>query len=324
MKKTLLAAVRVAIGASLIGYLVHSGAFQPAALLRLVTQWPITLMALAVLTADVAMTAWRLCLLLRPVGFVLPLGASMRLGLIGMFFSLFLPGGGGGDLVRFYYALRGNEGRRLELGTILFLDRAIGLFALLVWPLLATPFFIGLVAGQPVLQSLLGAACLAALGLAAAAALAFRTPNGRLARLPFGPYLERMLATVRLYGTRKGALAAAVTVSLAAHTLAIIVMLLVARAMHPEAFDWRMSLLLPLGALANALPLTPGGLGVGEAAMNTLFALADLAGGADILLGWRLLLVVIGLAGLAFYLQGSRRLVHARRETAPRRQEAVG
>jgi uncharacterized membrane protein YbhN (UPF0104 family) len=71
-----------------------------------------------------------------------------------------------------------------------------------------------------------------------------------------------------------------------------------------------MSVLIPLGFTANALPFTPGGLGVGEAAFNKLFALAGLTGGAEALLGWRLLTILIGLLGLAFYLQGRKRFVH--------------
>ena len=72
-----------------------------------------------------------------------------------------------------------------------------------------------------------------------------------------------------------------------------------------------MAVLIPLGHLANTLPITPGGLGVGEAAFNKLFALAGLEGGAETLLGWRLLTLLLGLVGLVFYLQGRKRFVHA-------------
>jgi hypothetical protein len=63
-----------------------------------------------------------------------------------------------------------------------------------------------------------------------------------------------------------------------------------------------MALLIPLGFVANALPLTPGGLGVGEAAFDQLFQLAGFSGGAVALLGWRLLMLLIGLPGLVVYI----------------------
>jgi uncharacterized membrane protein YbhN (UPF0104 family) len=65
-----------------------------------------------------------------------------------------------------------------------------------------------------------------------------------------------------------------------------------------------------LGFLANTLPVTPGGLGVGEAAFKMLFSMAGLAGGAEVLLGWRLLMILMGLLGLAFYVQGHTRFIH--------------
>jgi len=318
MKSLLLGAVRAAIAVSLLVWLSRSGVLEFSALLRLLTAWPLTLAALALLAADMAVTAWRLCVLVKPMGFDLTLWSSLRLSLIGVFFSSFLPGGGGGDLVRIYYALHGNRGQRTELGTVMLLDRAAGLVALLLWPLLAAAWFRGLLATHAVLQSLLWGAALFFATLVAGAMAGFSPMvvkhalvRSLLRRMPLGAYLERALATVHAYRNHAGSLLAAVGISLAAHTMSIGVMLLVARAMHPASFDWSMSLLIPLGALANALPVTPGGIGVGEAAMNSLFQIAGLSGGADILLGWRLLMLCLGLSGLVFYLQGSRRLVHA-------------
>jgi hypothetical protein len=62
-----------------------------------------------------------------------------------------------------------------------------------------------------------------------------------------------------------------------------------------------------LGMLANALPVTPGGIGVGEAAFEQLFALAGgVAGGAMLILSWRIGMLPICLLGLIFYAFGIR------------------
>jgi uncharacterized membrane protein YbhN (UPF0104 family) len=71
-----------------------------------------------------------------------------------------------------------------------------------------------------------------------------------------------------------------------------------------------MSILIPLGFLANVLPVTPGGLGIGEAAFNKLFEMAGLTGGAEALLGWRMLTILISMIGLVFYLRGRRHFIH--------------
>jgi hypothetical protein len=112
--------------------------------------------------------------------------------------------------------------------------------------------------------------------------------------------------TVHFYRHNTGTLLASVGISLLALTINVGVMLLIAKAVVPTGFALKMSLLLPLGLLANALPVTPGGLGVGEASLDKLFAVAGLAGGAEIMLGWRMLSMLTGIIGLVYYLQGRK------------------
>ena len=56
--------------------------------------------------------------------------------------------------------------------------------------------------------------------------------------------------------------------------------------------------------LANALPLTPGGIGIGEAAFEALFQSVGAMGGAETILAWRVLTTLIDLAGGALLLLG--------------------
>ena len=97
-------------------------------------------------------------------------------------------------------------------------------------------------------------------------------------------------------------------------------MLLITEAINIHGYEWEMVLLIPLGFLANTIPFTPGGLGVGEAAFDTLFVIAGFTGGAEILLGWRILLIFISNLGLFYYLQGSKRFVY---DFSSKRQENI-
>jgi hypothetical protein len=275
-------------------------------------------MALILLLADIVVSAWRLCMLMKPRGLNLSLASSVRLTLMGIFFNACLPGATSGDVVKIYYASEGNRGRRTELTTIILLDRATGMFAMVTWPLIVAPFFPQLVGSSAILQGLLwAAAALATIMFAGMLiGLSSRLRNSRLLaltfqRLPLGAYAEKVFDTLHLYRHHKGTLLAAVMISLMIHTMTVGVTLLIAQAIYPNGFAWEISLLVPLGLLANALPLTPGGLGVGEAAFNNLFGMAGLTGGAEIMLGWRLLVISWGLVGLVFYLQGRKHFVHA-------------
>jgi uncharacterized membrane protein YbhN (UPF0104 family) len=89
----------------------------------------------------------------------------------------------------------------------------------------------------------------------------------------------------------------------------VLVSMAISEATNPQGADLKMLALIPMGYLANSLPVTPGGLGVGEAALESLFKLGGLEGGAEVILGWRLIMVIVGLLGLAFYLKGEKRFV---------------
>lgn len=313
-----LAVGRFAIAIALLAYLGQSGVIRWEALYGLVIAWPLSLTAVAVYLIDSSLTSWRFCLLLRPVGFDLSLWDSNRLSLIGIFFSTFLPGAGSGDLVRIYYAAAEHQGQRTELTTIVMFDRIIGLLTMLIWPLLVAPFFMDL-AGVPIVQALL----LGALGMAVAITVTLGAGLSKWVRrhplaqwcfssLPGGRILERVLNTLNLYRKYPAIVAKATILSLLTHTLAAGVMLLIAAALDPVGFSWRMTMLIPLGFLANQIPLTPGGIGVGEAALSGLLHLAGLGNGAEIMLGWRMCLLFVSLLGLFFYLHGRRSFVTRR------------
>ncbi len=321
MKKVtriLLTTLRFTIAIGLLVYLAVSGAINWSALRGLAAVWPVTLAALILLLADIVVSAWRLCVLMKPRGLQLSLASSARLTLMGIFFNACLPGSTSGDVVKIYYASEGNPGRRTELTTIILLDRATGMFAMMIWPLIVAPFFPQLVGSSAILRGLLWTAAAVATIMFAGMliGLSSRLRNSRLLaltfrKLPLGGYAEKVFDTLHLYRHHKGTLLAAVMISLVIHTMTVGVTLLIAQATNPNGFRWEISLLVPLGFLANTLPLTPGGLGVGEAAFNKLFGMAGLTGGAEILIGWRLLAILCGLVGLVFYLQGRKHFVHA-------------
>jgi hypothetical protein len=129
--------------------------------------------------------------------------------------------------------------------------------------------------------------------------------------LPAEKLVERVVKTIGEYRHNPGALAAALGLSIAANLSLIAVTALAIFLLHPASMTMKMCIIVPLGDVANSLPLTPGGLGVGEAAYNALFRVAGLEGGADALLCWRIWRATVGLIGLAFYLRGLGRTVKA-------------
>lgn len=271
-----------------------------------------------VFLAGIVGIAWRLCLLMRPHGLHLSLSASIRLTLIGAFFNTCLPGATGGDVIKIYYAMDGNRGRRLEIATVMLLNRVVGMLGLLAFALALVPFFQRMLVASPVLRFLPWAA-----GAVLAATLAGmwcctsdqviwrRVVAWMVQTLPRGEYLERVINTLRVYRAHKGAFCQIIGLAMLVHLCMTLAILLVVQATHPAGADSRMMFLSAMGFAANALPVTPGGLGVGEAAFEQLFQMAGFAGGAVAILGWRVLLIICGLPGIIFYLLDKKQAVVA-------------
>jgi uncharacterized membrane protein YbhN (UPF0104 family) len=61
-----------------------------------------------------------------------------------------------------------------------------------------------------------------------------------------------------------------------------------------------------LGLIANALPITPGGVGVGEAAAEALFRAVGVPGGAALVAAWRVGMIGVSIVGAGLYIFGDR------------------
>jgi uncharacterized protein (TIRG00374 family) len=302
--------VRLVIAGAVLAFLVSTGRVDWRALRGLVDHWGVMLAALALVCLLFVLASWRLCILLRARALRLTLRDSMELSLVTNLFTLVLPGGGG-DIVRLYYTTRHAPGRRTEIATILVLDRITGLLALTLFPLFAAPLCFPLIRGSPVLQTLLvlaaGSSAMIVIAVALAMsrrARAVSVVQWILRTIPLRGYLALMLDTLHGFRRQLGTLALAVAVSLVAHTLGISVLVLFVGVMQPGVSQLAVPFLAALGMMANSLPLTPGGLGVGEAAFESLFRLAGLEGGAETLLGWRIILLALAPVGLWFFLRG--------------------
>jgi glycosyltransferase 2 family protein len=317
LRKAVSLALRLGVGVGILVYLAKSGQINFSSLVRLLQDWPITVAALGFLLLDILLMAIRASLLFRNARLSLSLGNSFQLNLIGFLFSTFLPGAAGGDIAKLVYATRENHGRRAEVATVLILDRLVGLFSLVLLPLLFAPIFPELLRGVPVLRRILYSdALLAGLMLGSTALVMFVEPArwwvaGMLQTWPGVRSLAvRVLDAMAVHGKARGSLVLALILSLLANVALVVVTGLGLHVVNPGAFSVNLALVAPIGHLVNSLPLTPGGIGVGETAFNALFLLTGLNGGADALLCVRLWSILVGLLGLVVYLAGMGRVVH--------------
>lgn len=259
-------------------------------------------LVLLLLALLVVLTAWRWERLMAALGLLLPLGESVRLTFVGLFFNLAVPGATGGDVVKAYYAAR-VLGEPTKAVVSVFVDRLLGLFALVLTAGMALLFapsdgayatprglvllcLAGAVVGGSILLS---RRLRRALGLSAL-----------LRRLPFARVLDEADAALRLYRGQPAVVRNALAVSLVNHVGTVLAAGLLAHALGLTAVGWApLFVVVPLASLIGAVPLLPGGWGVGEVAYAWLLAPlgvpATEAVGLSVLL--RLANLAVGLPG---------------------------
>lgn len=241
----------------------------PSLVARLAGRAPVVAIVLAVLASVVVLTAWRWYRLVRALDLRLPFGQAVRLSWIGLFFNIAVPGATGGDVVKAYYTAR-VLGAPTRAVVSVFVDRMLGLFALVLLaggavllapgdPAYDTPERL---VGFCLLGAIVGATILLSRRLRRALGL-----SALLKRLPFAHVLAEADAALRLYRGKPGEVAVAILLSLGNHVGQVCAAWLLAGALGMRDLGLApLFVVVPLASLISAVPLLPGGWGVGEVA----------------------------------------------------------
>jgi uncharacterized protein (TIRG00374 family) len=301
------AALRAGAGVALVVYVVKTGGAWPSFADLPAALWLLVVLNLGGLLGA-ATEARRLIVLLRAQEVQLSFPLGFRLVCVATLFNLWIPGGTGGDVIKLYYLAGQNRGRGIELATLLIVDRVIALFALLVL-ILGMLAFEPHVLQVPVIRGLAAASGLALVLLSACAAGVWSTRirNTRvyhaiIARPLLGRCLGRAADAAHAFRNRKRALLSAAVWCLAGHLVLAASFALTASVLLPSVSSFVAGTLSLLGIVANVLPVTPGGMGVGEAATEALFRAVGTSGGAILMVMWRASTAGICALGGAFFL----------------------
>ena len=211
-------------------------------------------------------------IVLRVHGLELPLGQATQLSLIAHFFNAFLLGTAGGDVVKAYYAAQETHHKKTEAVVTVFVDRIIGLWAMLLFGgVMILPNY--QLFGRPGLLRT-AAAVLVAM-LAAASAFMFLAlrggvsrawPGARhwLRRLPKGERVEQVLDSCRIFGQSPRFLPRTLGLSILINLLMVWQFIVLARGLHLAPPPGALYLVVPVVICISALPISPSGLGVRE------------------------------------------------------------
>jgi len=262
----------------IIYWLVSSGKLNFSALRALLSPIPAAL-ALSLIGINLFLASERWRVLIKTQGLKAKTGPVFKLSLIGMFFNFAMPGGVGGDVIKAYYFTRQNPGSKVIAITSVLMDRVLGLFSMILMALLVMVYDIDHITHVPSLMTLFWFIAGLFVAFSFGLALVFsqklydkKILSKLLHKLPLSEKLIKLYESMHLYGRQGRAILGVILLSLLSQTAAICFLYLVGNMagfsdLHAKIYF----LVAPLGFMATAIPISPAGVGVGQAAFYFLF-----------------------------------------------------
>jgi hypothetical protein len=203
----------------------------------------------------------------------------LQLNLIGLFFNYVVPGGVGGDVIKGYYIVNENPGKRMGAGMSVLMDRVLGLYALVIlcliflvvdWTRIQENNQLIMIGNSIVLVFLLFT-----FGLVLAFSDKFRKLGWQKFFSTSGIGRKLLLAyeAVHAYGKSLKIVYWSIFLSLLAQFVVVLTHVFIGKATG-FIVPWEAYLfVLPLGFMVTAIPISPAGVGVGQMAFYFLFNL---------------------------------------------------
>lgn len=273
----------------------------------------------------IVITFLRWYVLVRAVDFPFRVTDALRLGFLGFFWNTFLPGSVGGDAVKAWYLAKSQSRRTVAVATVI-MDRAIALWAL-IWfvGLLGAAFWLGgMLDDSPECRKIVVSAWAIVGASMLAWALLGLLPDhravrfaGRLERLPkVGGSAAEFWRAVWMYRCRPKSVFGVLALSWVGHVGFVFQFYFAALALFDPSGGQTVPtltqhfLIVPIGLVINAMPLFPGGVGIGEAGFGGLYGWLGCTAAVGVLgsLVMRVINWGIGLVGGGLYLWMRRSL----------------
>jgi len=299
--------LKYVLGISLIVWMVASGKVD----LSVAGELPASLVGecAALMVVQSVLAALRVRYILGHQGIRTGAIQCLLFNCAGILYSAFLPGGISGDAVRAYLFMKAVPNQRLAILGAMLLDRLMGLISMVALGL-AAAFYMAI--RVPIVRPyLLGFTAIFAVLVGGLAMLHFLGSRhggqkhavgaGRIGRL-WGN-LRRVVAELRIHHYGAGVLLFVVAQSMLIHLTAVAVIYICSLHSGSGLGFLEVFVATPIGLLVNAIPLSPGGLGIGENAFELLYrAIGGQHGGTSFLIA-RFFLYSPAVVGLAYVLK---------------------
>lgn len=306
---------KLLVAAFLFYLLYRYGFFNLTALKAIAGNYSMVALAGLLIFITVPLGSLRWWLLLQTQGINIGLTRAFNIFYLGFFANTVLLGAIGGDVVRGTYICKQIQGSRLPALTTILIDRIFGLYAILVVGalsgLLLPPAAFASAAVTFLYAVMVGLCALATLAITIS--LVFSTSlEAHASRKNWGnrnyvlaKFLD-LFAAMGLFRQAPARLCLGLALSLLIQFLTVVSLFIICKAEGSFGLTlWECSFAASLALVASIIPITPGGLGVGEgsfAQIGALFLASNAAQGyVDPYLAFRLIGFLVALPGLFYY-----------------------
>ena len=313
LKNHFLTALKIFIAFGIIYWMIESGMLNFSSLKNMLNPGPFIL-GFALLGSSFFFVTLRWKILLETQNTHAKTWPLVKLTLIGTFFNFAVPGGVGGDLVKaFYFYKDQNSSKALAVSSIA-VDRLLGLYTMILMAISVMIYDFQHIKTTTVLYKLFIVFCFIFIGFTTVLYLLF-TKNPFLQKkiqqllnfLPKKEKFQKLYTSTQLYGHSPGRLLQVMWYSLLAQVSTIFFLVLAGEVSGLAETSWSTYFLVaPLGFMATAVPISPAGIGVGQAAFYFLFNnylgyKSEL--GPTITTAMQIFQLMFGLIGAYFYIQ---------------------
>lgn len=312
LKTILINVLKISVAALLVGWLLKSGKldFKLLAELRNYQTEVLIAVLLSILNFLIISYRWKTILGARSQVSI-PLLGVLKITWIGQFFSSVLPGSVSGDLVKMIYVQKFDPSfsKKFVFASIL-IDRVMGLCGLILLVGLSSLFFSEHIlenapAMAPILKVNHLIVALVLVGFTVF--IFFHASIGKLfivAEKLFFPSIWQKFGNLwdDLVSIRKQMLKA-LGLSILVQLIGVLIFWSLIHPFVQGKMDFVQALaFIPLGLMTLALPVAPGGLGVGHAIFQKLFEFSGISNGASLFNLFFVLTLVVNIFGVIPYL----------------------
>jgi len=299
-------AIRFAVSAALILFLLHKVRFEELATALRGSHWWLFGLSTLILCARYLITGLRWQIILAAQGPRVPVARLVYWYFVSGFFNMFLPTVLGGDVVRIYQAGK-STGEMDRAAASVILERMIGFSGMIAITCVALCFLPPALRQPRIYVGVLGVVvCFTCALTVILNSVSCRWAAWTLRRLHLTTVagkLEHGHARLRELTKERGALSYAFGLTLVVHSVGVFCVYLIGLALHTEVSFAYYCVAVPIIWLITMLPVSINGIGVREGGLVLFFANAGMSDADALLLSFLTFaqLVILGLLGGLLY-----------------------